>query len=49
MLKIFKNIRRQLIESKNMKKYIFYTVGEILFPQNYLLLNLKVIDMNNYW
>jgi len=46
MLKFFRKIRRKLIDEGNLKRYLFYSVGEILLVMIGILLALQVNNWN---
>ena len=46
MLRFFRNIRQQLLNEGSMKKYIFYSIGEILLVMLGILLALYVNNKN---
>ncbi len=46
MLKFFRQIRRKLIKQENMRKYIWYALGEILLVMIGILLALQVNNWN---
>jgi len=46
MLRFFRNIRQKLIEEDNVRKYIWYAVGEILLVMIGILLALQVNNWN---
>jgi|GEM_PF-689158 hypothetical protein len=46
MLKFFRTIRKKLIEQENMRKYIWYALGEILLVMIGILLALQVNNWN---
>jgi len=46
MLRFFRNIRQKLIEQENIRKYIWYAVGEILLVMIGILLALQVNNWN---
>jgi hypothetical protein len=46
MIKIFRRIRRKLIDEGNLKKYLIYAIGEILLVMIGILLALQVNNWN---
>ena len=46
MLKFFRRIRRKLIEDGNLRRYLFYAIGEILLVMIGILLALQVNNWN---
>ncbi len=44
MLKFFRTIRKKLIEQENVRKYLIYTIGEILLVVIGILQNCPVRD-----
>ncbi len=46
MLRFFRTLRRKLIEQENMRKYIWYALGEILLVMIGILLALQVNNWN---
>ncbi len=46
MLRFFRNIRQKLIEQENMRKYVWYALGEILLVMIGILLALQVNNWN---
>lgn len=46
MLRFFRNIRQKLIEQENVRKYIWYALGEILLVMIGILLALQVNNWN---
>ena len=46
MLKLFRRIRRKLIENGNLRRYLFYAIGEILLVMIGILLALQVNNWN---
>ena len=47
MIKFFRNIRRQLIEKENIRKYILYAIGEIFLVVVGILIALSINNWNN--
>jgi len=48
MIKFFRKIRRALIESGSMRKYLLYAIGEILLVMIGILLALQVNNWNEW-
>jgi len=46
MLKLFRRIRRKLIDEGNLKRYLIYAIGEILLVMIGILLALQVNNWN---
>jgi len=55
MLKFFRTIRKKLIEEENVRKYLFYAIGEILLVvigifcpvRDYISVEIKRAKMNH--
>ena len=47
MLRIFRLIRRKLIEEENARKYFWYALGEVLLVMIGILLALQVNNWNS--
>ena len=47
MIKLFRNIRRQLLEKESIRKYILYAIGEIFLVVVGILIALSINNWNN--
>ena len=47
MIKFFKKLRKKMIDSRQLKNYIFYALGEILLVSVGILLALQINNWNN--
>ena len=47
MIKLFRNIRKQLIEKGNIQKYLLYAIGEIFLVVIGILIALQINNWNN--
>ncbi|MBK7870782.1 MAG: hypothetical protein IPJ74_08895 [Saprospiraceae bacterium] len=47
MLQFFRNIRRRLLDSGSLRKYLVYAIGEILLVVIGILIALQINTLNN--
>ena len=47
MIKFFKKLRKKMIDSHQLKNYMFYALGEVLLVSVGILLALQINNWNN--